>query len=189
LAELAGALSQFVSDGDASAERISRILDPKARTASIQPPPESVPVLLTEPKPAAKTLVSDAPGSEPVPAPPRLPSLWSHWALRAALAALAVIGLLSLVHALGSRESTPPVTSVALETAPPPAAAPPTPAGPAAVLAPPPGLAAEPAAPREPEKTAISRQTGPAARGPARPAKPAPRPAAPATGDDFGNRK
>lgn len=40
LAELASSLSMFVADGDASAERISRILDPQARSPSIQPAPD-----------------------------------------------------------------------------------------------------------------------------------------------------
>ena len=64
LAELASALAVFVTDGEASAERISRILDPKERASSgsIQPPPEAPP-----PSAAADPQSEEPPASIPIP--------------------------------------------------------------------------------------------------------------------------
>lgn len=54
LAELAGSLSSFVAHGEASAERISRILDPGTRTPSLQPPPQPAVSTVAQPSPAQR---------------------------------------------------------------------------------------------------------------------------------------
>ena len=69
LAELASALAAFVVDGEASAERISRILDPQERSSgSIQPPPAAPPAsAAAEPQgeePLASIPIPSAPGVE-----------------------------------------------------------------------------------------------------------------------------
>jgi eukaryotic-like serine/threonine-protein kinase len=203
LAELAVALSPFVVDGGASAERISRILDPGARSPSIQPPPESLAHAPTSPTPsididpALSGFDPDATHNDPWPQEetasepvashlgaltlqseglPRQAPKPVHIVAGALGAAVAVIALLWMVQASGAAEP------IATAPQPSPAAPPPAPivTSIAAVTPPAPPEASVPAPGRSATTTTTTARTKPS---PATPKKRAPE------DDEFGGRK
>jgi eukaryotic-like serine/threonine-protein kinase len=213
LAELASALSRFVVHGDASAERISRILDPNARSPSVRPAPPSGVATVAEPNPIAPSAedllatraepwLASPPGSEAASPPSdsartmhsaRIPGAHAS-ARRLATLALAVGGLVAmilwLVTTLGR---IPSPRAVGIVAVPAPVAATEAPVAIAATLAP-----LTPAPPKVevvgPEPDSAPVPAPPARAAPAR-KQVAPRPNAkapappPSDDDDFGDRK
>jgi len=216
LAELGSALAAFVTNGEASAERISRILDPNERSGSIQPPPEAKPGPAAAATQVSTPDIAEPPASVPIPSAitadtrrDNMPDMEEAFGDEAALPAQALvpnrvgrgprlalaaavgaaIGVIALLWLVQTMVASPPaaVSNPSVVPATQPAAESPAPI----VLAAEPAhsVALEPLA----AEPAVSAAAAPAAAKRAGAPVAAPRSGAPgkrpADGDDFGFRK